>query len=219
MKPLRLLLSILVCGCGQPGAVHTTFDVALTASGASSVTDSGWTVTVTRAHASLTAMRFFAAAVTRGPNLLGWVYSTAWAHPGHDQNGAALAEIIVPIEVDLLSGNSPWATANALTGQYHSARLELASGGFTLEGLATRNGQSVPFQFTYSPMAPIDSLGFQHDIDPSSGRVLLTFRLDALLSRCDFQMGTATDGAAFNGFIRGVRDSATYEVQWITSQM
>jgi hypothetical protein len=151
----------------------------------------------------------------------GWLIGSAWAHPGHYVAGAALGELLQPVEVDLLAPETPWGDAAAVTGTYGSAQATLGAKGFRLQGSAVKGAQTVVFD-TGDVMSStaIEGIPFAHVMDTSGGQVRIAVDLAAILSRVDFaQVGAGAsplDGTspAFNGFVRGVKDSSAYVVTW-----
>lgn len=217
-----LLASTLLVACGPPAAVRRTFDVEVAAVTAPLVTDSGWTVTLERATADLAALRCFGAApVASWRRAQAWLLGAAWAHPGHDVHGEALAEVLTPVAVDLLAGGvTPWGPAQAVTGDYRTATLTFGAGGVALAGRAERSGEVVTFSAQVVPAATLAGLTFVHAMTTSGRGARLSVSLPALLSRVDFaETGTSAaplDPAspAFNGLQRGVTDTAAYALSW-----
>jgi hypothetical protein len=224
----RLLLLIAVSSCGaSTEQVRRTFPLEVVVKAPSAPTDSGWTLTDVQGTASLSSVRFFSGKVLitrRSP--LDWFISTAHAHPGHYEAGAALGEVLTPLEVDL-SRTEPveWATANAVTGSYGSAEVGWAM-GVRLRGTATKAGQVVRFDTGFlTPAKPLSAIPFEHTMTTSPGRVRLEIDLGELLSRVDFAQTLSTPDAqgvttfdrgspAFNGFDRGVTDTTSWRFTW-----
>ncbi|MGV3623570.1 MAG: hypothetical protein ACO1OB_22310 [Archangium sp.] len=221
-----ILVLLLLSGCGSmTERQRRDFPVEVVGSTAPIVTDSGWTVTLTRATAHLATLRFFSgpAQVVQGspPWWHGLVVSTAYAHPGHYVPGEALGEVLTPVDVNLLDANATnWGTADAVTGTYGSVQVGYAPGGLEVEGTATKNGTTVEFSTTFTPPAPLEGASFPHEMTTSKGRVQVTVDLDELFSRVDFgSVGTGakpldTMSPAFNGFARGVEDVSVYATTW-----
>ncbi|MEW5737994.1 MAG: hypothetical protein AB1938_03655 [Myxococcota bacterium] len=222
------LLALLCLSCGGTERTRSTFPLVVSKESGALVTDSGWTVTLTSATASLTSARFFSGevpAISRRWSPLDLLISTAWAHPGHYVPGEALGELLTPVEVDLLAGDTPWGTVSAVTGRYGSMQLTLGSAGLRLAGMATKDMQTVAFDTQgFAPAAPIEAIAFAHDMDASAGQVRLAFDLKATVSRMDFaQVGTGANpldpaSPCFNGFGRGVQDSSAYHATWEVEQ-
>lgn len=212
---------LLLAACGGTERTRRTFPLSVAADTASLTTDSGWAVTLTSARASLTSARFFTGKVLIGKRLdpLSWLIPTAYAHPGHYQQGEAVGELLVAKDFDLLAGETEWGTANAVTGEYGSVQLGVAS--MRLTGTATKGAASVQFDTgDFAPPAPLEGLRFERVMDTKPGSVLLTVNLAGVLSRIDFaQIGASSSpldqtSPAFNGFARGVEDTSVYAVTW-----
>ena len=225
MKRLKtvLLVSVLLAACSGTERTRRTFPLKVETKTSPLLTDSGWAVSLTEAKASLASARFFTGKVllSRRWSPMGLLISEAWAHPGHYQQGEALAELLAPVEVDLLSGAAtPWGTASAVTGEYGSLQLGYGAGGLAVKGTATKNGTSVPFTATFTPAAPLEGLKFEQVVTSAPGAVTLTFDLNTLLSRMDFaHVGASatpldTSSVAFNGFARGIEDTTSYTTTW-----
>lgn len=222
LKPV-LFLSFALVACSGTERTRRTFPMQVEAKSASLVTDSDWTISLTEAKASLASARFFTGKVllSRRWSPMELVVSTAWAHPGHYQQGEALGELLMPLEVDLLSGAAtPWGTANAVTGDYGSVQLGYGAAGLRVKGTATKGGTSVPFTASFTPAAPLEGLQFEQVMTTAPGVATISFDLHTLLSRMDFsQVGASatpldTASVAFNGYARGIEDTTSYTTTW-----
>lgn len=222
LKPV-LLLSVLLTACSGTERTRRTFPIQVDSRRSSLVTDSGWEVSLTEAKASLASARFFAGKVllSRRWSPLELLVSAAWAHPGHYQQGEALGELLMPLEVDLLSdAATPWGTANAVTGDYGSLQLGYGAAGLSVKGTATKGGTSVPFTASFAPAAPLEGLRFEQVMTTAPGTATITIDLHTLLSRMDFsQVGASatpldTASVAFNGYARGIEDTTSYTTTW-----
>ncbi|MEW6431261.1 MAG: hypothetical protein AB1730_07100 [Myxococcota bacterium] len=222
-----LLVALSFFSCGGTVASRRTFPLVVSPAGGALVTDSGWTVTLTSARASLGAARFYSGKVPsiarRTPriNPLEWLVSSAWAHPGHYVPGEAMGELLRPLEVDLLQAETAWGEVSGVTGAYGSMEVTVAAGGVRLAGTATKDTQTVSFDTgAFTPPAAIQAIVFEHQMDTSSGRVRLTVDLRTIVSRMDFaQVGAGANpldstSPAFNGFARGVEDSSAWRGTW-----
>lgn len=218
-------LAMVACfSCGGTGRTRRTFPLVVSMEPGALVTDTGWRVTLTQATVSLASVRFFSGevpAISRRLSPLDFLVSTAWAHPGHYVPGEALGELLTPVDVDLLAGDTPWGTVNAVTGPYGSLQLMLGSAGLRLRGTASRDTQAVVFDTPgFAPPTPIDAIAFSHQMGTSAGYVRLAFDLNAVVSRMDFaQVGAGANpldpmSPCFNGFARGVQDSSAYRAAW-----
>lgn len=209
------------------GTEHTrrTFPVELVGQRAAPlVTDSGWSVSLSKATVHLESVRFFEGQVLvtrRAPWWRSLLISEAWAHPGHYQPGEALGELLSPLELDLLAAEpTVWGEANAITGSLGSVQLGFAPGGLQVEGTASRAGQSVDFSGQFEPGEALEGIAFDHELTTAPGSVLLRLDLQALLSRIDFaQVGVSArpiddQSPAFNGLARGTGDAKVYLLSW-----
>lgn len=221
--PVVMVVLVLLAACGGTARTRRTFPVVVSAKTDAMVTDSGWTVTLTSARVSLSGARFFSGEVpvVRRFDPLGWLVPSAWAHPGHYMPGEALAELLTPLEVDLLAGDAAWGTASAVTGDYGSLQLTLGASGLRLAGTATKGADTVTFDTGgFTPPSPIDGVPFHHAMDTAPGRVRLALDLAAVVTRMDFAYVGAgpspldTSSPAFNGFARGVEDASAYVTTW-----
>jgi hypothetical protein len=217
-----LCFSLAVMACGGTSRTRTTFPVEVAAVGREGLTtDSGWAVTLTKATVSLGAVRFFTGKVLIGRRFDPWsmVWSTAWAHPGHYQQGEAVGELVQNADIDLLEGPVAWGTANAVTGDYGSMQLTYAAQGLRLAGFATKAGQRIDFEATtMMPAKPLEGIAFDRVMTTEKGVVRVAFDFNVILSRVDFSaigMSAAPlDPAspAANGLNRGLLDTTAYRV-------
>lgn len=167
---LALLIGALACGgettSGRQVTLRTQAQVA-PESGGAFVTDTGWTVRLSRAVVSIGALYYFDGepAFARRPApsfgrrmaaLLG--PSVAHAHPGHYLAGRALGQMTAPAFADLLAGPVMLPEGEGVTGRYRSARVVLAAplgesaraalgtSVAAVEGVAQRGEQTVYFK-------------------------------------------------------------------------
>lgn len=217
-----LVLAVVALSCGGTATTRRTFPLVVSSTTGTMVTDSGWTVTLSGAHASFASARFFSGEVpvVRRFDPLGWLIPSAWAHPGHYMQGEALGELLAPVEADLLAGDTAWGEVSGVTGEYGSLQLTLAAAGIHLAGAATKGSQSVTFDATFTPPSSIEGVPFAHTMDTAPGRVRVAVDLGAVVTRMDFAyVGASTSpldatSPAFNGFARGVEDSSAYVTTW-----
>jgi hypothetical protein len=218
------VVALCCVGCGGVGRQRTSFPVTVSASSSVGlVTDSGWTVQLTRARASFDAVRFFEGKVVLArarPWWRGLIISEAWAHPGHYVPGEALGELVAPLEVDLLGGPVTWGEAQALTGEHGSMQLTFASGGVDVAGTATKDGQSVAFTAQFVPPIALEGIRAEHEVSLAGVPADVQLNLGVLLSRIDFALSGASTAPldpkspAFNGLARGIEDTSSYLVTW-----
>ncbi|MBE2252035.1 MAG: hypothetical protein IAE78_21040 [Myxococcus sp.] len=227
MRTTALLL--LLVGCGSTEQTRRTFPVEVVVSAPSTPLDSGWTVSELEGAMPLTELRFYEGRVLVGRRWspVDLLVATAHAHPGHYVPGEAMAELLVPMPVDLSArAPQPWAVADAVTGSYGSARLAFGGEGVRVRGSATKAGRLVRFDTGALVLGgPLTGLRFEHELTRAPGTMRLEVDLGVLLARVDFdQAGALPDGAgvvvldpgsvAFNGFERGVTDAGSYRFTW-----
>lgn len=234
MKQLLFLaaaLSLVACGAEQQ---RRTLPIEVTAARSSEPNHHGWTVTLDRAKASLGPVRFFSgkAAIASRFHPLSLLVGTAWAHPGHDDVGDTMGELLQTRTVDLLSATPvELGVADAVTGEYGSAELELPAGS-DLEGASVRlagtataeDGTMVRFRASLVVPGAISGVAFERSVGTEPGRVRITVDLGRWLSRIDFaRAGTAdaggvvtfaADSQAMNALTRGVEDVSAYRFTW-----
>jgi hypothetical protein len=226
VKRVVLFVTLSACGASTEQVRHT-FPLEVVVKAPAMPTDSGWTVTDVQGTVSVSSVRFFSGKVLisrRSP--LDWLISTAHAHPGHYEAGAALGELLTPLELDLSRRDAvEWGTVSAVTGSYGSAELGWAT-GVRARGTATKGGQTVRFDTgLLTPSKPLSAIPFEHVMTTAPGRVRLELDLGVLLSRVDFAQTLALPDAqgvtsldrgspAFNGFDRGVTDTSSYRFTW-----
>lgn len=213
----------LLTACGTE---HTrrSFPVEVASDSSGLLTDSGWSVTLTKATAHLSTLRFFEGKVLISQKTPWWrslLISEAYAHPGHYIPGEAMAEVLTPLELDLLAtGSTSWGLADGITGSYGSVELGFDATGVELAGTATKDNQTVPFSTHFAPPKALEGIRFEREMDTAPGTVSMTFSLKVIVSRMDFaQTGASTrpldeTSPAFNGFARGVDDTSGYLITW-----
>ena len=223
MKSWLVLSCLVLAACGGTERSAITFPVTVKGNTANLVTDSGWTVTLSKATAHVEALRFFEGKVLLSRRSPPWwdglLISTAYAHPGHYIPGEALGELIAPLDVDLLAATpASWGTAAGVTADYGSAKVTFGGTGVELTGTATRDGQSVAFSGTFLPAIEIEGIKYEATMTTTPGAVEMAIDLSVLLSRIDFSLvGSSASpldptSPAFNGFARGVEDTSAYVI-------
>ncbi|MBL8912830.1 MAG: hypothetical protein JNM17_19210 [Archangium sp.] len=226
MKSSLLAIALVFTACGGTERSRVSYPVTVSGGGAMVTTDSGWTVTLTRATAHLDAVRFFEGKVVLAKNVKPqwWrslLVSTAYAHPGHYVPGEALGEFVGPLDADLLTTTPlAWGTADGLTGEQGSLQLTFATAGLEVAGTATKDTLSVPFTASFTPAYAIEGVRSEHVVGKNELGVDVRIDLTHIFSRVDFaQVGSSASpldpmSPAFNGFGRGVIDSSAYVVTW-----
>ena len=222
---LRVLIPVLLltAACGTEHR-RRSFPVEISGDTSALVTDSGWSVTLTKATAHLQTLRFFEGKVLIAQKSPWWrslLISDAYAHPGHYIPGAAMAEVLTPLELDLLATTpTAWNLADGITGSYGSVELGFEDTGVELEGTASKDNQTVAFSTHFAPAHALEGIRFERELGDESGSVSLSLNLKVIVSRMDFSLtGSSTQpldetSPAFNGFARGVGDTSGYTVTW-----
>ncbi len=219
--PWLSLLSLLSCTGTE--SVRVTFPVEVTAKSEQLTTTSGWNVTLTSATAELSAIRFFSgdALEVRAPWWRNALVGTAYAHPGHYEEGDALGELLAGLTVDLLASEPvAWGTADGVTGDIRSQELTFGAGGLSLEGVAEKDGTQVAFAVQHTPSSPVSGAKFEHTLTTAKGTAHLQLDLQRILTQVDFaQTGSSAEpidetSPAWNGYVRGVTSAAAYLTTW-----
>jgi hypothetical protein len=96
----------------------------------------GWSVTISKAYLSIGALYYYSGdpVLSLGPTPLyparrafAWLgellVKSAYAHPGHYIEGAAMGQMLTPTTVDLLGGSIPLADGDGVSGLVNSARF------------------------------------------------------------------------------------------------
>lgn len=228
MRASLLFLCLMACGAST-SQTRRTFPVEVVVVAPTAALETGWTVSGLSGSVALTELRFFEGQVlvARRFSPLELLVSTAHAHPGHDAPGAAMGEVLTPLDLDLSKRDVvPWGEANAVTGRYGSATLGFGPAGVRVKGVATKAGRSVHFDSgVFALTKPLGGLRFEHEMGTAPGRVRLEVDLGVLLSRIEFDQagaGPGPDGVvtfqpnsvAFNGLDRGVTDTTSYRFTW-----
>ncbi|MCP3169417.1 hypothetical protein [Myxococcus qinghaiensis] len=234
--------SSLSFGCGSE-AERRAFPVEVTAATLSEErNERGWRIALDSAHVSVGPVRFFEGRVLLSnratPRFFDWysiIGGTAHAHPGHYVPGDALGELLETHTVDLLGGVSALGTASAVTGEYGSLELTLATpteAQGALQGHAVRvvgtatnpDGGQVRFDVNADLPKPVAGVRFEKSLGTEAGRVRITVDLRKWLDRIDFATATdpdadgvytfPADSQARNALLRGVEDTTAYVVTW-----
>lgn len=226
-RSLPLLWLVALAACGGTERQRTSFPVTVSGGVATVTTDSGWSVSLTKATAHLDAVRFFEGKVLLGrayPRPPWWrslLVTPAFAHPGHYVPGEALGELVGPLSVDLLAATpTPWGEASAVTGAQGSLQLTFGAGGLELAGTATKDAQSLPFTAVFAPTAAVEGVRAEHVVTTSGAGVDVRLDLAVIFSRVDFALvGSSASpldptSPAFNGLARGVVDTSAWVVAW-----
>lgn len=196
-KASLLLFTLPLAACsGDDGRSYTQVALEVAADAPSAPNQYGYTITLTRAEAAIGPVRFFEgeplfARVRR--QALGLLIGTAYAHPGHYQEGAAVAELLEPRVVDLMSAEAAaLGTAEGVTGAYNSAELTFApsaaldGAAVRLEGTAEKGGQTITFSAALTDAITVEGITFGAAVAADTAKVRATLDLGAWLARVDF---------------------------------
>lgn len=229
--PIRVLwfvssIALLACGGSDTTTGHpVTLQTSLSADAEISapfMTETGWTVQLSKAGVSIGSLYYFDGepAFVRREAPRRWLASVlglgvAHAHPGHYIAGDALGQMITPAYADLLAGTSKLPDGTGLTGDYRSARFKLsaptADPGLTAlgsnvaiaEGVARNGTQEVHFKLhaSYADVAKsvsngeVDGCVFSETDVETSGTVNVTVVPHVWFNLVDFA-GVAAGSAA-----------------------
>jgi hypothetical protein len=223
-KASLLFLALPLTACsGDDGRSYTQLALEVEGLAPTAANHYGYTVTLTRAEADLGPVRFFEGEPLFSQlrrEALGLIISTAYAHPGHYQEGSAVAELLDPHVVDLLGGVVSLGTADGVTGDYNSAELTfgpsaaLDGAAIRLSGTAEKDGVQRPFTATLTDAVKIEGIAFGAPVDAVTGKIRITVDLASWLDRVDFSTlgpdGVFTPGEQpHNALSRGVDNTSS----------
>ncbi|MCA9554631.1 MAG: hypothetical protein KC933_31640 [Myxococcales bacterium] len=229
-KASLLLLALPLAACGGDGRGYTQVALEVAADAPSAPNQHGYIVTLTRAEASIGPVYFFEgeplfARVRR--QALGLLIGTAYAHPGHYQEGAAVAELLDPRVVDLMAGDAAaLGTADGVTGAYNSAELtfgpsaDLDGVAIRVAGTAEKDGQTIAFSGSLTDTITIEGITFGATVGTNTAKVRASIDLGAWLERADFGAlgadGVLTPGdQPHNALSRGVDNTSSIRFELI----
>lgn len=234
-----LALSLPACG-GDDGPSRISFPVEVAGQGGVGMpNDHGYTLDLTTARLHLGPVYFYSGEplfAGRGPEVWPWRLlrtalgvGTAHAHPGHYQEGEALAESLTSGAFDLLSGKpAPLGVAAGVSGSYRSVQVNLspAAGGHTVEvaGTAAKGTLKVAFSASLELTSKVKGIAFGAEVTTSPGKVRLTVDLVRWLERVDFSKLSSSVPVTFqqgsqadNALQRGVVNTSAFIPKWIPS--
>lgn len=226
-------------GCGDTGPSRVAFDVEVAGgSGQNLSNDHGYTVTLSKASLHVGAVHFFSGEplFTRHdesfPSRLARLFvGVAHAHPGHYQEGSAMAEVLQGGTIDLLGQPRRLGRASGVTGTYRSAQVTLtgsADNGNHLamaEGKATMGSQEVSFSVALDGTLKVAGIVAGTTVDESGPlAVRVVVDLKRWVELMDFsklaggvQPVTIKPGTqAHNAFSRGVSNTSAFLFNWKT---
>ena len=224
--PPVLVAALLLAACGgDTGRGRTHFDFEVSgAPGASFTTSAGYEVALSEARLSLARVEFFEGEpLFSARTLERLVVSVAHAHPGHYQEGEALADVLTPAVVDLLA--APHALeGDGVTGDYRSARIALSpdpalGGSAVVTGTARRDGAEFPFSGRLRLDEAVTGVAVGHAVSTAEGRFSLKVHLETWLDRVEFdEVGPSAelepDTQPHNAWLRGVRNTSAYRFEF-----
>lgn len=233
MTPIKhspLILMILghtLAGCGDESAPRVRIDLGIDARGSNAVheTQGGWTVTVDAARLHIETIRFFEGEplfARRWPRFE--LIGRAQAHPGHYVPGEALADIVTPVDLDLLAETPISLEGNGVTGHFGSAEVALqpaGSSGVTAEasGRAAKGERIILFSVSTDLAVEVRGVPVESDVSESV-RFDMLVDLERWLGRIDFDtLPAATTTITFsagsqahNAFLRGVNNTSAFDI-------
>lgn len=170
----------------------------------------GAAVALTEAAVTLSDWRFEA------PPEVAWLpplVSSAYAHPGHDFDGAVSGELAGTWTLDLLAATE-LGTAGLYEGAYATARVGIAP-PVRLAGTAITAGGARPFRFTLAPDQALTGIPFEFTVSaaaPPSG-LAVGVDLGHALSFVDWAApDTDGDGVLTEADGAAVANTATFGV-------
>lgn len=244
--PLLLLGAMCALGCGEDtGPRRTSFPVEVAGRGGQAMSnDHGYTVTLSEARIHLGPVRFFSgeplftrAATESWPwrvarRILG--IGLAHAHPGHYQQGEALAEVLDAATFDLLAtAPGPLGQASGVTGAYRSVQVaitktaDLKGHSVLVRGMASKGSHAVDFSAALDLQEEVEGVAFGAQVDGTPGRVRLEVDLSCWVERVDFSLLHRGPGAevsiqpgsqAENALLRGVNNTSAFKLTWINDK-
>ncbi len=224
--PIALSLALAACG-GHTGGSYLSVPITVGAQApAAEPNAKGWTVRLTRAELNMGPLRLYEGEplfARLAQDALGLLLGgrSAFAHPGHYEEGAALAEWLQPQVIDLLSPSPVLlGEADAVTGAYRSAQLDLnpspaLSGAvLVLQGTADRDGISRSFSATASTAISVQGIAAYADVQGAAD-INLTVDLGTWVENIDFELlgasGTLVpETQPHNALMRGVFNTSAY---------
>jgi hypothetical protein len=244
-----LIAALTLASCGGSTAEQlTSFSVSIVTPAGPIVADDGFAIELEQATLQLAAVRFYSgeplfSSRLRAPFRFGSLLAaalcpfggsnTAHAHPGHYQEGSALAELLHPVSVDLLATKPiDIGQANGVTGTYRSMKIVLGakSGSPTLRigGVAKLGAKSVRFAADLTIDESIDGISVEEGFARGNGAALIEVSVASWLARIDFealrQSGCADNGKtcvidtnqpqAHNALLRGLKNTGAYRARW-----
>lgn len=234
------LIGLHLAACGDSGPARTSFDVSVAGSAATSLAnDYGYTVALSEATVSLGPVHFFSGEplFTRTEESWPWRVvravlgiGVAHAHPGHYQEGDALAEVLDTRRCDLLAGSTALGRATGVTGLYRSAQIALGGDGtapaVAIRGKATGGGGSVEFVAALDISEKVTGIAVgEQQVDSKVSGVRIDVDLKQWIERVDFsqlsgdQPVTIESGSqAYNALYRGVNNTSAFSFRWTVEQ-
>lgn len=220
---LVALGSLLGCGEDTSAPGRVTLPLLLESDGASDLlTDSGYTVQLDQANLTLGAVRCYAGEPLFSRLWRAVAVGRAWAHPGHYQQGEALAEWLDGASVDLTAAATSLGTLAGVTGAYNSAQLLLERA--EVRGSASDGARTVRFVATVATALDVQGIAV------ADGGLSVTTTTTGLVLRVTPQQWVRTidfaalpdgtrwteltpDSQAYNALYRGIYNTSAYAVE------
>lgn len=222
-------LALLYCAaCGtDTGRERVFFDLRIGGVAEETMTTSaGYDVQLTEAHLSLQRVEFFEGeplfSLRSSERWSRWLgIRTAHAHPGHFQEGEALADALQPVVVDLLGSAPATIPGDGVTGSYRSARIAIApdasldGNSVVVEGTASRGSEVFEFRGRLAIEESVTGIAVGYEVDTDRGEFQMEVDLERWFDRIEFdELGTSVDmtpdGQPHNALLRGIRNTSAY---------
>ena len=227
---LTFILAAVSQGCGSDtGRARIQFPIEVGARNLDGQTnDFGYAITLEEAKLRVGGVAFFEGEplfATFVRELLS--VRSAHAHPGHYQEGSALADLLEGHTFDLLSSHPIiMGTATGVTGSYNSAQVDLQTtgelGGHTVvvTGTASQGANSFGFSAQLDLDDSVRGIAFGQPMDDGNGRVRLEIDLSEWFRRVDFSTVSPGDELdpgtpSHNALSRGITNTSAYVFSWV----
>jgi len=226
VTPIALSLTLAAC-VGDTGGRYLSVPISVGAQAPGAGPNAkGWTVQLTRAELNMGPLRLYEGEplfAGLAEDMLGLLFGgrSAFAHPGHYEEGAALAEWLQPRVIDLLSPSPVLlGDADAVTGAYRSAQLdlnpspELGGAVLVLQGTADRDGTSLSFSATASSAISVQGIAASADVQ-GAAEINLTVDLGTWVENIDFELlgpsrTLVPETQPHSALMRGVFNTSAY---------
>lgn len=214
---ITVLTITLACGVGTARR-RTSLDLTIAAQDTTFTNRLGYEIELSQAELRIEQLVFY-----EGPplfSLADLLVPSAYAHPGHYEEGGALAELLDPVAVDLLAGPTYLGRAGGVTGDYGSAEVTVST--IRVAGTATKDGATTSFSASITLDEPIRGVAVGETIEASSGELDMSVDVSRWLDRADF--AALADGPMpiesqpYRAFARGAIDTSSFTFNWKANQ-